>query len=114
MSVENRKHPRYLVEIAAEITIGPNVWAGAAQNISEGGVGLVIEHALEEGATIGVTLFLTQDGIEDPDQEPFEVHAQVSWCAPRDEGTHVAGVRFAPLSPAQRAHLQRFIAALAE
>ncbi|HEY8429358.1 MAG TPA: PilZ domain-containing protein [Sandaracinaceae bacterium] len=112
MSVDHRKHPRYAVEVAAELTLGARTLAAATQNISEGGVGLVLDELLPEGAALQLTLFLTQDGIEDPDEEPFEAEASVAWSAPQDDGLHAAGVRFAQVTPAQREQLARFLAAL--
>lgn len=112
MTTDHRQHPRYPVEVAAEVTVGRETLAAATQNISEGGVGLVSEAPFAEGAQLALTLFLTQDGIEDPDEEPFEARATVAWTAPSDGGTHVSGVRFGPLSSSQRAQLTRFLAAL--
>ena len=113
MSTDLRQHPRFRVEVAAELTLGHHIVAAATQNISEGGVGLALERPLEDGAVFDLTLFLTQDGIEDPDEEPFEAKATVAWTAPSDEGNHLAGVRFGQLSPAQRQQLDRFLRALA-
>ena len=112
MSIDLRQHPRFRVEVAAELTLGHHTVAAATQNVSEGGVGLSLSRPLEDGAVFQLTLFLTQDGIEDPDEEPFEAQATVAWTAPSDDGNHMAGVRFGPLTPAQRQQLQRFLAAL--
>ncbi len=112
MSADNRKHSRYAVEVAAELTLATRTLAAATQNVSEGGVGLVLDEPLAQGTPMQLALFLTQDGIEDPDEEPFEVRATVAWTAPHEGGLHVAGVRFASITPAQRAQLTRFLAAL--
>ncbi len=109
MSTEHRRHPRYAVEVAAEVTVGVRTLAAATQNVSEGGVGLMLEQPLEEGAEIEIALFLTQDGIEDPDEAPFEARATVAWTAPTDDGTHMAGIRFGAVSTAQREQLARFL-----
>jgi c-di-GMP-binding flagellar brake protein YcgR len=84
----------------------------STQNTSEGGVGLVLDRPLEEGATIKLNLFLTEDGIEDPDEEPLVVKASIVWTAEQDGGVHSAGVRFAQLSPDQAQQVQRFLSAL--
>lgn len=114
MSLEHRKHPRYPVEIAAELTLGHHVVSAATQNVSEGGVGVLVATPLPDGAEVAVTLFLTQDGIEDPDQEPFEGRATIAWSGPGEGGTHIAGLRFGKIDPTQAAQLRRFLAALAE
>lgn len=112
MTADHRKHPRYAVEVAAEVSVGSSTIAASTQNISAGGVGLVLDVALAEGAQVALTLFLTQDGIEDPDSEPFEARATVAWTAPQDGGLHAVGVRFGAVTPAQREQLTRFLAAL--
>ena len=112
MSTENRQHPRYPIEVAAEIHVGKEVAVASTKDISNGGVSLLVDHALQEKQKINLTLFLTQDGIEDPDEEPFEAQATVMWSAERDGGAFTAGVRFDRISPAQQAHLGRFLAAL--
>lgn len=111
MSTEHRRHIRHPVEVAAEITTSGTTLVAATQNISEGGVGLVLDRPLEEGQDLALTLFLTQDGIEDPDEEPFEAHAKVAWAKTAGD-THVIGVQFGAISAAQRAQLTRFLAAI--
>lgn len=111
---EQRKHPRYEVEVATEVEAGGDVMIASTQNLSEGGAALILDSAVEEDAAVGVTLFLTQDGIEDPDEEPFEARATVMWSAERDDGGYVAGVRFDRLDATQQSQLQRFLAAVDE
>ena len=112
MTIDNRLHARYRVALAAELTLGARTLSAATQNLSAGGVGVMVSEALVEGTTIGVCIFLTQDGVEDPDQEPFDGRATVAWCAPTDAGTHLAGLRFAGVDEPQRLQLQAFLSAL--
>lgn len=114
MSQEQRRHTRYPVEVAAEVEIAGDMVVASTNNISSGGVGIVVDRVVEEGAAIGVTLFLTQDGIEDPDEEPFEASAEVMWAAEQDEGRWVAGLRFGKLDGDQTARLERFLSAVGE
>lgn len=114
MTAENRRHARYAVEVAAELNLGDSTFAAATQNISAGGVGLVLDAPLEDGAAFDLLLLLTQDGIEDPHEDPFEARAKIAWTAPQEDGTVLAGVRFAQLSDAQKRQLDRFLAAVAE
>jgi c-di-GMP-binding flagellar brake protein YcgR len=114
MTESTRRDPRYPVEVAAEVTAGGKTFATATQNISEGGVALLLDDPLEEGASLRVTLLLTQDGIEDPEEEAFDAKATVAWATPREGGGHTAGVRFSAISPKQRDHLRRFLAVLAQ
>jgi len=109
MSVENRKHRRVPVELAAEVSIRGETVVASAQNVSVGGVGLTVDREVMEGAELAVTLFLTQDGIEDPDEQPFEAKAIVQWATVQDAGTWITGVKFATVSAAQKALLERFL-----
>src|SRR5687768_5434389 len=90
-----RKHARYTVSVGAEITLANGgTLSGATQNLSEGGVGLETRKPLVAGARLSIALFLTQDGVEDPDAVPFEVVGTVMWSAERDVGQFAAGLRF--------------------
>ena len=84
---------------------------GTTRDISTGGIKVMLEATLEEGSALGVTLILTQDGIEDPNEDPFEVEAMVMWAAPTDEGGAMMGLRFSGVTPDQKARLTRFLAA---
>ena len=106
---ETRRHRRYTVEIAAEVTVGMETVAAATQNVSEGGAALALGLPLQQGSTVELALFLTQDGIEDPDREPFEAAVKVAWVRPQESG-HLAGVSFAQVTDAQRAQLRTFLA----
>lgn len=112
LSVEHRKHRRFPVELAAEVELRGEVVVASTRNVSAGGVGLVVDRELNEGAEIAVTLFLTQDGIEDPDEQPFEAKAVVQWAAVQEAGTWLTGVRFQPVDPGQRMLLERFLTKL--
>lgn len=108
----SRRHRRHRVALVAEITLGFETLAAATQNVSEGGVALAVERPLEQGAAVDLTLFLTQDGIEDPDHEPFEAKAKVEWARPGARGTHLCGLSFGGLSDPQRAQLAGFLEAI--
>ncbi len=112
MTKEPRRHQRYTVEIAGEVTLGLETVAVATQNVSEGGAALVLDVAVDQGATLSLSLFLTQDGIEDPDQEPFETEATVAWVRKHGGGRTLAGVGFGAVSPAVKQLLRSFLAAM--
>jgi len=113
MTDTTRKHTRYTVEVAAEIEAGGEALVASTQNLSLGGAALVSDRAIRDGADVIVRLFLTQDGIEDPDEAPFQTKARVQWTRPADGGRTLAGVAFIPLAPDAKRHLERFLAALA-
>ena len=109
MSIDKRAHIRFPVEVAGEIELGGERVDVSTQNLSRGGVALVLEPAVEEGRTLHLSLFLTQDGIEDPDEDPFEAQGIIRWVAENDAGLKVVGIQFAPLTAEQKAHLERFL-----
>lgn len=98
--------------MAAEVEVRGELLEGQTHDISSGGVSVQMPAALPEGETVQLTLILTQDGIEDPDEEPFEVSANVMWTAPSDSGESMAGLRFGGLDADKQAQLQRFLSAL--
>ncbi|MGD8860325.1 MAG: PilZ domain-containing protein [Myxococcales bacterium] len=113
--MENRRqHTRYQAQVTAEIELDGDTLIGTTRDISEGGVAVILERELDEGAAIDLTLILTQDGIEDPNQDPFETRASVMWAAPTDDGQSMMGLRFGNVEGDTRARLTRFLAALAE
>ncbi|MCK9463882.1 MAG: PilZ domain-containing protein [Proteobacteria bacterium] len=94
MGIENRQAARYSVEVAAEVYTPGAVLSAKTRNLSETGVCFDLSTPLEEDATVGVSLFLVSDGIEDPDAEPLNVKASVVWCSEREDGGTSAGMRF--------------------
>jgi len=67
---------------------------------------------LPEGGEVHLALILTQDGIEDPHEEPFEPPAIVAWAAPTDDGRAMLGLRFNRVAADEGARLKRFLRAL--
>jgi c-di-GMP-binding flagellar brake protein YcgR len=106
-----RKSARHLVAVTAEIDIADDTWVCETRDISAGGVSLALDHGLKEGENVELTLILTQDGIEDPQQEPFQARAEVIWSATNDSGKWIAGLRFLKLGQPQSRQLERFLKA---
>jgi len=112
--MENRrKYPRYNVAIAAEVETARGTLAGETRDLSEGGVSVILHEPLAEQSTVELSLLLTQDGIEDPHEDPFEGKASVMWAAPTDGGDAMMGLRFTQVQPDQLRRLQRFLKLLA-
>ena len=113
-----RKHSRYAVAIGAEIDAGGAAFEGETRDLSEGGVSVLLpeqaatEPGLAEGKSVTLTLILTQDGVEDPEETPFARQASVMWSAPTDDGRFQLGLRFTALSADARGRLQRFLSKL--
>ena len=113
-AIEQRKATRFDVEVSAEVYTTSTVLTALTRNLSDSGVCLDMECGLNEGETIGVSLFLTSDGIEDPDTEPLNLKAEVVWCAQKDETRFFSGARFSDLTPDRVQTLKRFLSALGQ
>ena len=97
-TIEQRKAARYEVAVAAEVYTAEEVLPASTRNLSETGVCFDLGQSLAEDATVGVSLFLVSDGIEDPDAEPLNIKAKVVWCSEREDTGFSAGMRFEELS----------------
>jgi c-di-GMP-binding flagellar brake protein YcgR len=113
--MENRRqYTRYAVALAAEVEAHGETIEAETRDVSEGGVAVLLTEQVEEGSKVGLTLILTQDGIEDPDEDPFQCDASVMWAAPQDDGRALVGLRYVAARPEELARLRRFLAAVAE
>ena len=113
--MENRRqYTRFEVAIAAEIDTDGDTLMAEARDISAGGVAVILREPLEEGSSIDLALILTQDGIEDPSEDPFATRANVMWSAPTEDGRAMVGLRFTQVAPPERKRLERFLAALGQ
>lgn len=111
-SIEQRRATRFSVELSAEIYTQHGVVPANTRNLSNNGVCLDTKNQLEEGGVVGVSLFLTSDGIEDPDREPLNVKARVIWCTENDGEGYSAGARFDSLTKEQESLLSQYLEAL--
>jgi c-di-GMP-binding flagellar brake protein YcgR len=112
MSQSTRQHERVDVEVAAEVDLEGTVLLAASKNLSAGGVALETESPLPKGATVGLSLFLTLEGIEDADVEPLTVQATVVWSTERGPGAYTAGVRYSRMGPAEKLQIETFVKAV--
>ncbi|MDD5308168.1 MAG: PilZ domain-containing protein [Deltaproteobacteria bacterium] len=107
--LEQRGAQRFEVNVSAEVYTGEAVLPATTRNLSRTGVCLDLDRGLAEGTTVGVSLFLTSDGIEDPDVEALNVKAEVMWCTERDDRGFSAGARFDRLSDEHNGALDHFL-----
>jgi hypothetical protein len=110
--LDQRLAARFNVEVSAEVYTPGDVLAATTRNLSATGVCLELNTGLTEGSTVGVSLFFTADGIEDPDTDPLNVKASVVWCAERDGAGYSAGACFEDLSANDQKLLGEFLDAL--
>lgn len=111
MSSNRRAHNRFEAEVAAEVEFGGEVYEGETRDVSMGGAKVLLGVAVEEGSSVVITLILTEDGIESPNEDPFEAEATVMWAAPSDTGGAMLGLRFIDVAAGQAQRLSRFLAA---
>lgn len=112
MSQATRQFERVDVEVAAEVHTEEGVLLAASKNLSAGGVCLETESPLPKGTTVGLSLFLTLEGIEDADVEPLSVQATVVWSTERGPGAFTAGVRYTKLTPDDQHRIEAFVQAV--
>lgn len=110
--MENRrKHQRFKAAVAAEIEIDAELYEGTTRDLSQSGTSIFIAAPLQEGTTVQVTLFLTEDGIESPDSEPLSLQAEVVWVTERKQHGLLAGLRFVKPSTQDSSRLALLLAA---
>ncbi|HKP55381.1 MAG TPA: PilZ domain-containing protein [Polyangiales bacterium] len=107
-----RKHARFRSAVAAEIELDGEVSAGTTRDISQGGVSIVTDAELIEGAAVMLTLILTEDGIESASAEALCTRATVMWTAATDSGETLAGLRFEALGISGTRTLSHLLSAL--
>jgi c-di-GMP-binding flagellar brake protein YcgR len=110
--IEQRLSARFNIEVAAEVYTKRDVIAAGTRNLSATGACLDLHSVLEEGSVVGISLFFTSDGIEDPDSEPLNLRAKVVWCAQKDSTSWSAGVRFEEMDENKQMQLTTFLATL--
>jgi hypothetical protein len=109
MTQEKRRALRYDIDVSAEVyTTSGTLWANT-RNLSNTGVCLDLNEELQEGAIVGLCLFLVSDGIEDPDSEPLNIKASVVWSSPREDKGYSSGLRFDSSDEVGRSAISRFL-----
>lgn len=111
---QERQYERYPVQLACEVNRAGSALSAETQNVSSGGVAIVLSQGPSIGEVVNVSLFLTQDGIEDAQRPPFECAASVRWTKPTDDHRWAAGLQFLSPSSAQTTLLEHFLAQIAD
>ena len=112
MGTDHRKATRYDVEVSAEVYTSEAVLPAATRNLSKTGVCFDVSQGLDEDSMVGVSLFITSDGIEDPDAEPLNIKAKVVWCSEREDTGYSAGMRFNDLDEKGEIIIKDFLSKL--
>ena len=106
MTVEQRQHPRYAIELDAEITVAGTSVGGRTHDISRGGFSMLARQSVPVGANGEVKLALVFSETEF--SEHLVLPAMAVWCTPM-KGAYQIGVKFGTLDPQSRAYLDLFM-----
>jgi c-di-GMP-binding flagellar brake protein YcgR len=106
MTVEQRQHPRYAIELDAEIIVAGTSVSGRTHDISRGGFSMLARQSVPVGASGEVKLALVFSETEF--SEHLVLPAMAVWCTPM-KGVYQIGVKFAALDPQSRAYLDLFM-----
>lgn len=106
MTVEQRQHPRYAIELDAEITVAGTSVQGRTHDISRGGFCMLARQSVPVGASGEVKLALVFSETEF--SEHLVLPAMAVWCTPM-KGAYQIGVKFGALDPQARAYLDLFM-----
>lgn len=104
-----RQHPRHDISVSVEVFHQDQLLLADGNNLSQGGIGITLDVPLPEKVIIGLSMFLTEDDIEEEKTEPLNVHAQIIWCTEQQPSGFVAGLRFVDLDAAQSQKLKLFL-----
>jgi c-di-GMP-binding flagellar brake protein YcgR len=113
--MQERAHPRYAIELDAELVVDEgHVLRGRTRDISRGGFCMLVPGAkatLRPGAPSTVRLALVFSETEFSEQ--LTLPALIAWCTPLRGGVQI-GVRFDNLDAAARNYLDLFMKFLAD
>ena len=103
---DQRQHPRYAIELDAEVRVGGASVAGRTHDISKGGFCMMARSSVPVGATGEVRLALVFSETEF--SEHLTLPAMTVWCTPM-KGVYQIGVKFAALDATNRGYLDLFL-----
>lgn len=99
---DRREHRRITASIPVKFTDGAEA---STQDLSEGGMGIVLGKKVERGTTLEV--MIGGAGVEGA--EGIKTMATVMWSAETDTGAYTAGLKFDGPSPDALARLRQFL-----
>jgi Tfp pilus assembly protein PilZ len=103
---ENRQHPRYAIELDAEVVVAGTSVAGRTHDISRGGFCMLARQSVPVGANGEVKLALVFSETEF--SEHLTLPAMTVWCTPI-KGSYQIGVKFGQLDQQSRGYLDLFM-----
>jgi hypothetical protein len=106
VSVENRKHPRYAIELDAKIRVGHALITGRTHDISRGGFCMLARDPVPVHAAAEVRLALVFS--ETVFSEQLTLAAETVWCT-RIKDLYQIGVKFGALDGQSHGYLELFM-----
>jgi hypothetical protein len=97
---DRREHQRFNASVPVQLSGGK---AASTQDLSEGGMGILLSEKMERGTTLEVMIGGSTEGAG------IKTMATVMWSAETDSGAFTAGLKFDGPSPEALARLREFI-----
>lgn len=104
-----RQHPRQEISLSVEVYFQEQLLLAVGKNLSLGGMGISLDRQLPPNTIVGLSMFLTEDEIEEEKTEALNLHAQIIWCAEQQPSGFLAGLRFYQLDANQEQKLKLFL-----
>jgi hypothetical protein len=106
MTIEQRQHPRYAIELDTEITANGQVVVGRTHDISRGGFCMLARQPIPLNTACEVKLALVFS--ENQFSEHLTLPATVVWCTPIKNMFQI-GVKFSHLDAQSHGYLDLFM-----
>lgn len=111
MTSDARAHPRYAMELDAEIRFEGTTIPARSRDVSRGGLCFDTATPIPPGKDVSLNMALVFD--EETFSEPLQVRARVVWCTPLGPRFQV-GASFVGLTAEARTYLEMFLRYLKE
>ncbi len=103
---DQRQHPRYAIELDAEVIVGELVVGGRTHDISRGGFCMLAQKPVPVHAACEVKLALVFSETEF--SEHLTLSASTVWCTPLKDAYQI-GIKFGQLDRQSLGYLELFI-----
>jgi hypothetical protein len=104
---DTRAHPRYALEIDAEIRFGDESIPGRTRNVSNGGLCILTERPLPAGRDVTISIALVFDN--QAMSEPLPLRGRVVWCTAVADNKYQVGATFVSLTKEDRQYVNLFL-----
>jgi hypothetical protein len=105
--IQQRRDPRFAVALECNLHHEGQTITGQTENLSRGGVSMVLPIALEISTVVDLSLALMFDS--DSYSEKLQLKATIVWCSKLKDGKHQIGAKFGALDKELRSYLETFL-----